>query len=80
MTRLYSINFHENIPDSRINRCWGNSAASEFKAKNVIHAIKMFYKKHGTKYAIFNIEAYHPTIELDYFATQSLLKLEGFIK
>ena len=79
-TRLYSINYHDaTYQHGNINRCWGNSLAHSVKAYNIIDAIKKFQKKCGKDKLIYSIDAYHPTTELEYDATQAFLKVEGFI-
>jgi hypothetical protein len=50
-------------------------------ATNLIRAIRSFHSKYPIKngYKIYNIEAYNPTVELSYDATQALLKFEGIV-
>jgi hypothetical protein len=80
MKRTYQINYHLNEYSDRINRCWGNSLHVLIEAINVVKAIEKFHKQRPVgEFEIYNIAAYHPTVELNYDATQALLKFEGFI-
>ena len=76
MNRPYMFHYHP-IYDTN-NRCWENSIHTLVNATNIINAIKKF-KKRNTGNAIYSIEAYHPTIELDYYATQALLRIEDLL-
>ena len=81
-SRPYLINYHHNDYSNtfpHLNNCWGNSSHELVNAPDIIAAIKKFIKKMGKDKYIYSIEGYNPTIELDYYTTQKLLKMEGFI-
>lgn len=74
-SRPFLIHYHLNNDTN--NRCWGNSLGFQCNARSLKEACNKFFRKN--KYcSIYSIDAFHPTRELDYDATQQFLNFEGF--